>query len=266
MRARSASTTSWTMFRAEGFARRRGDRRDASRARRASRSCKVAQPQARSTAIGGNLRRPPCPTSTFAVEPIDPHERTPPSARSPLSPATTQRCPSLGAALRRGSRRDACARAPLSDEDCAIQSMPDASPVKWHLAHTSWFFETFVLDATSARLPRIRSGVPDAVQFVLQRRRRQASAPAARHCCRGRRAPTWSRIASTSTRRCRRCCNAPHRWRPTSVALIELGFNHEQQHQELILTDVLHMLSCNPLAPGVSSPRMRPRAGDRRRR
>jgi ergothioneine biosynthesis protein EgtB len=136
--------------------------------------------------------------------------------------------------------------APLSAEDCALQSMPDASPVKWHLAHTSWFFETFLLsehlpgyrafdplyrmlfnsyyNGVGARYPRAQRGLisrPGLAQVLAYRKHvdenmlllleRQPAGPVRR--------------------------------------LIELGLQHEQQHQELILTDLKHLLSHNPLRP-----------------
>jgi ergothioneine biosynthesis protein EgtB len=138
---------------------------------------------------------------------------------------------------------------PLSPEDCQIQSMPDCSPTKWHLAHTSWFFETFVLgpyapahqpfdpsfnflfnsyyNAVGNRLPRPQRGLitrPSLDDVYAYRasidRAMQSFLDAA---------------ASSLT--------------PEIAAVIELGLNHEQQHQELIVTDIKHALAQNPLRP-----------------
>ncbi len=143
--------------------------------------------------------------------------------------------------------------APLSAEDQCVQAMPDASPTKWHLAHTTWFFEAMVLgplapryrpfDARYARLfnsyyevlgprhPRPQRGLltrpsvaevgtyRDAVDAALARFIEQADAD------------TWAAAAP----------------------LLVLGLNHEQQHQELLLTDVLVLLSMNPLRPAYTA-------------
>ena len=136
--------------------------------------------------------------------------------------------------------------APLSAEDCAIQSMPDASPVKWHLAHTTWFFETFVL---APHLPGYRLFDPayrvlfnsyyNAVGDKHPRPERgMLSRPALEDVFAYRRYVDESLLGVLLGE-------------PAAdiVDLIELGLNHEQQHQELILTDVKHLLSRNPLKP-----------------
>jgi ergothioneine biosynthesis protein EgtB len=136
--------------------------------------------------------------------------------------------------------------APLTAEDCAIQSMTEASPVKWHLAHTTWFFETFILsrhdpqrapfdpafrvlfnsyyNAVGERHPRPQRGLlsrPDLAQVLAYR----------------------DQVDEEVSDLLERDVLAPE-----LRALVELGMNHEQQHQELILTDLKHMLSCNRLA------------------
>ena len=141
--------------------------------------------------------------------------------------------------------------APLSPEDCAIQSMPDASPVKWHLAHTSWFFETFVLapNVSGYRLadPAYRMLFNSYYNAVGEKHPRPQ---------RG----LLSRPSLDEVRRYRAHVDAAMQAlleRTGSVSplagLIELGLHHEQQHQELILTDVKHMLSCNPLRPAYAA-------------
>ena len=137
----------------------------------------------------------------------------------------------------------------LSPEDQCVQSMPDASPAKWHLAHTTWFFETVVLAAA----------LPDHVPFdpafsYLFNSYYEALGPRHPRPHRG----LITRPAVDEVRAYRAYVdNAVDRmlqecddgaWARMLPAL-ELGLHHEQQHQELLLTDVLHLLSCNPLLP-----------------
>lgn len=145
---------------------------------------------------------------------------------------------------------------PLSAEDQCVQSMPDASPVKWHLAHTSWFFENVVLlpflpgykvfdesfaylfnsyyEALGPRHPRMNRGMltrPSLNQVLDYRQHIDAS--------------MLILLSHTEV------------LSPQALTLIELGLNHEQQHQELLLTDVLHLLFCNPMLP-VYDPNFKP--------
>ena len=139
--------------------------------------------------------------------------------------------------------------APLSAEDCQLQSMPDASPTKWHLAHLTWFFETFILEKYECnfkpfdanfrvlfnsyytgigdRYPRPKRGLisrPSLDQIFNYRRQ--------------------------VDERMLMLLDSPQARSDHELAqLIELGLQHEQQHQELILTDIKHALSFNPLAP-----------------
>ena len=137
--------------------------------------------------------------------------------------------------------------APLSAEDCALQSMPDASPAKWHLAHTTWFFETFVV---APRTPGYRAF--DAAFRVLfnsyyhgvgDRHPRPERGLLSRPSLDG--VVAYRAHVDAAMRAA--CDHAVHD--APLAALIELGIQHEQQHQELILTDLLHLLSRNPLRP-----------------
>ncbi|HKY93635.1 MAG TPA: ergothioneine biosynthesis protein EgtB [Nevskiaceae bacterium] len=140
----------------------------------------------------------------------------------------------------------------LSDADATVQSMPDASPAKWHLAHTTWFFETMVLvssmpgyqvfdtrfhplfnsyyEALGARHPRPRRGMLTRPSLDVVRAYR-------RHVDRAmERVLLHDDLAQDV------------------AALVELGCHHEQQHQELILTDLLHLFAQNPLQPAYRAP------------
>lgn len=139
--------------------------------------------------------------------------------------------------------------ATLTPEDQCVQSMPDASPTKWHLAHTSWFFEAVVLgpqangyepfDPAFARLfnsyyeslgprhPRPQRGLLTRPSLDRVHAYRAHVDAAMQAFIREADEAAWSAVAP----------------------LVELGLQHEQQHQELIATDILHAFSCNPLLP-----------------
>ncbi len=131
---------------------------------------------------------------------------------------------------------------PLSPEDQQLQSMPDASPVKWHLGHTSWFFEKLVLGA-----------VPFRPEYdFLFNSYFEALGPRVARAERG----LLSRPSRDEVLAYRRHVDEAvdgalqgGRLTPRQLELLELGLHHEQQHQELILTDVKHGLSRNPLQP-----------------
>lgn len=135
----------------------------------------------------------------------------------------------------------------LSAEDCALQSMPDASPVKWHLAHTTWFFETFVLEhyaggyvAPETSYRYLYNSYYNAVGEQFPRAQRGLiSRPSLAEAQQYREHVDMQMTALIAGG------GLPE----AALALIELGINHEQQHQELILTDIKHLLSMNPLAP-----------------
>ncbi len=176
----------------------------------------------------------------------------------PLTATTPARTPAavpdrrhLAARLAQVRAHSLALAAHLSPEDMGLQSMPDASPAKWHLAHTTWFFETVVLaaharayrpvdarwlplfnsyyEALGPRHPRPQRGLlsrPSAVEVLDYRRRVDEALTAFIH----------EADADTLA---------------AAAPLLELGWNHEQQHQELLLTDVLHAFSLNPLLPAV---------------
>jgi ergothioneine biosynthesis protein EgtB len=135
--------------------------------------------------------------------------------------------------------------APLSDEDCCVQSMPDASPVKWHMAHTTWFFETFILERFEPDFrpfhPAFRvlfNSYYNGVGDKHPRPQRGMLMRPSRGDVQAYRRNVDERIGILL-----QDCNTK------LAALIETGLQHEQQHQELLLTDVKHLLSMNPTMP-----------------
>lgn len=169
----------------------------------------------------------------------------------------TPSCEALSARLFETRQLSLDLARPLGAEDMAVQAMDEASPTKWHLAHTTWFFETFVLAAHAptyapfddafaycfnsyyetlgARQPRPRRGLltRPPLDRILAYRAHVDHALA--------------RLLTEET------ASRP-RWRP----LLDIGINHEQQHQELMLTDILCLFAANPLKPAYRTEAPRP--------
>ncbi|MCA8957103.1 MAG: ergothioneine biosynthesis protein EgtB, partial [Planctomycetes bacterium] len=139
--------------------------------------------------------------------------------------------------------------APLGPEDCAIQSMPDVSPTRWHLGHTTWFFETFVL---SRRRPDHSPHDP-AFAVLFNSYYNAVGEQHPRHQRGLLSRPTLDDVldyrAAIDERMSELLRGLDPREDAELLGVIELGLQHEQQHQELMLTDIKHVLHCNPLLP-----------------
>ena len=169
-----------------------------------------------------------------------------------LRDATSASADDLAKRLFETRRHSLDLAAPLSPEDQVVQPNDDASPTKWHLAHVTWFFETFLLkphlagycifderfpfcfnsyyEAEGARQPRGARG-------LLTRPRHDEMIAYRAHVDDGLRA----------------LCASPAIDDPEVRALLDVGINHEQQHQELLLTDVLSLFDSQPLRPAYDS-------------
>lgn len=136
----------------------------------------------------------------------------------------------------------------LSAEDCAAQSMPDTSPAKWHLAHTTWFFETFIARAVQPdytvfhpRFEYLFNSYYNSVGAQFSRPDRGLLTRPSLEEVGNYRAYVDSHLTAL--------LEEPGRLSEDVLDIVELGLNHEQQHQELLLTDIKHLLAQNPLAP-----------------
>ncbi|SDB18694.1 ergothioneine biosynthesis protein EgtB [Belnapia rosea] len=135
--------------------------------------------------------------------------------------------------------------APLSAEDQTIQSMPDASPVKWHRAHVTWFFETFLLLPHQPGYRRFREEFGFLFNSYYEAAGPRHARPKRGMLTRPSAAEVGAYRAHVDAAMVRLLEDPPAEVLP----LVELGLQHEQQHQELLLTDVLHALAQNPLLP-----------------
>ena len=151
-------------------------------------------------------------------------------------------------AVRRGS---VCLTEHLSHEDCCAQSMPDASPLKWHLAHTTWFFETFILERYEPEFrpfhPAFRMLFNSYYNGVGDKPMRAQRGLLTR--------PSFEEVLAYRKHvdaRMEKLMQEDLQRQPALAGLIELGMQHEQQHQELMLTDVKHLLWMHPLKPAYS--------------
>lgn len=134
---------------------------------------------------------------------------------------------------------------PLSDEDLAVQSMPDASPAKWHLAHTTWFFETFVLAEAEAGYRPYRDDFAFLFNSYYQGVGPMHERPARGMITR----PSAGEVMAYRDVVDERMVALLERGYDRLAPVIETGLHHEMQHQELILSDIKHLLSMNPLSP-----------------
>ncbi|WP_395060306.1 ergothioneine biosynthesis protein EgtB [Polaromonas sp.] len=144
-------------------------------------------------------------------------------------------------------RQSVALTSPLTAEDCQLQSMPDASPAKWHLAHLTWFFETFILERFEPDFKPYNAGFRvlfnsyyNGVGDKHPRSQRGLISRPTLDEVLGYRAQVDERILTVLTL---------HPDDAELNKLITLGLHHEQQHQELLLTDIKHALSFNPARP-----------------
>ena len=156
---------------------------------------------------------------------------------------------SLAARFAAVRRRSLALAEPLSDEDCGAQSMPDASPIKWHLAHTTWFFETFILERMEPDFapfhPAFRvlfNSYYNGIGEKHPRAQRGLLTRPGMAEVRAYRANVDARIARLLETQGGEALRA-------LPELLALGLEHEQQHQELMLTDVKHLLAQSALLP-----------------
>lgn len=148
--------------------------------------------------------------------------------------------------------------APLSEADATAQSMPDASPAKWHAAHTTWFFDIFLLVGRLGRAPTRPAWDALFNSYYLGLGRPIHPRPERGLLTR----PSLAEVMGWRAEVEAAIEAAWPRLEDEERAIVETGLAHEEQHQELLLTDLLHLFSRNPLAPAFLPPPAEPHAAD----
>ncbi|MGH7799659.1 MAG: ergothioneine biosynthesis protein EgtB [Thermodesulfobacteriota bacterium] len=138
---------------------------------------------------------------------------------------------------------------PLATEDYVIQSMPDVSPTKWHLAHTSWFFETFILNKVNKQYRSLHPQYNYLFNSYYVQVGKRHSRPERGLLSRPTVEEVYSYRHYVDQHMLEFLEKANQAHMEEIAPVIEIGLNHEQQHQELTLTDIKHVLSVNPLHP-----------------
>lgn len=154
----------------------------------------------------------------------------------------------LRARYRDVRRRSDWLAEPLSPEDCLVQSMPDVSPTKWHLAHTTWFFETLVLKASAADYREFHPAFQVLYNSYYNSIGAQHPRPKRGLLSRPSLDEVRAYRAHVDEAMDRLFAN-PGRVDDALRHVVDVGLHHEQQHQELMVTDVKHVLAQNPLDP-----------------
>lgn len=173
--------------------------------------------------------------------------RTPPAADSPAG--DDRRREALLDRYRAVRSRTELLCEPLETEDYVVQSMPDASPAKWHLAHTSWFFEALLLR------PHLEGyeSLDDGYDFLFNSYYNSVGEQFTRACRGLVSRPTVREVEAfrrhVDAAMVRLVEEAEEETLAAITPVVHVGMNHEQQHQELLVTDLKHMFSRNPLAP-----------------
>lgn len=141
---------------------------------------------------------------------------------------------------------------PLNIEDYVVQPMPDASPAKWRLAHTSWFFERFVIQAADPHHQPLKSQYYYLFNSYYQLAGKMHPRPRRGMITRPTVAEVYDYRRSVDELMTRILQSGAGRTLHEVLPIVELGLHHEQQHQELILTDLKYLFSLNPLKPAYS--------------
>ena len=165
------------------------------------------------------------------------------------SPAAATRVPALQTQVMQVRAQTLALIEPLTPEDCVVQSAPETSPAKWHLAHTTWFFETFILlpyasgyTAFDAQFAYLFNSYYESVGAFHPRRDRGLLTRPTLDTVRRYRAHVDAALAKL-------LADPPPSHADDIALRARLGLHHEQQHQELLLTDIKHLFWCNPQRP-----------------